>query len=192
MPRWPDGLHFAAGSGGAVGGQPIRPAPVDQESYWRRTSTELFAGAQGRPIPATAFNPAGPGRITISNAIGQQATAGPTAAGERWRVSLVQVAMSGVFNSPPLVTLQQVAQANASVSVPPPPVMAQAWLSMSGVNIHLLAQTTQGGYDTLDLGGQVLTPGEAITVQWWSTTVTGFPGNGWISLRGTRSALSVV
>lgn len=189
MPRWPGGLHRAGGTGVAYGGQPRRAPVPEQEGYWRRTTTALIVGANA--VPTTAFAPGGPSR-PFAAPISQVAYAGPTTAGELWRVALVQVNMSGQYNTPPLVTQQQVAQANGSTSTPPPPIMAQAWLSAAGVNIHLLAQTTQGTYDTLDLGGQVITPGEAITVQWWSTTNSPFPGTGWIALRGTRSALSIV
>lgn len=189
MPRWPTGLHPYAGSGTAYGYRPVRPPAAPMRHYWRHTATELHAGATAT-LSRTPV-----GGVVSGSAISQVATAGPQGAGEKWSVDLVQVQLGGQYGSPPLVTLQAQSQALAVSTLPPPPLVAQAWLSVAGVNVHLLAQTTQGGNDTLDLGGQVLTVGEAITVLWWSTFAPagiGFPGFGWMALRGTRYAMSVV
>jgi hypothetical protein len=56
----------------------------------------------------------------------------------------------------------------------------------------LLAQTSQGIYDNVGLGGQQVRPGEQITVQWWLTGPFGgiVLTHGWAVLRGTRRTLS--
>lgn len=183
MPRWPAGLHLASGAVPAVGQRPLRTAATPQHHYWRRTSTELHASA-------TATIPPGQGFLASGAPIFEQAQVGPSATGELWRVTLVEVQLPGLYDSPPLVTQQISAQVQGAVTQPPPPFVAQVFLAAGGTNLHLLAQTTQGGYDTLELGGQEVSPGEAIVVRWWTTTDKFFPGFGWFVLRGTRLTLS--
>jgi hypothetical protein len=121
------------------------------------------------------------------------ASVGPTAAGERWAVDMVQVNTDGQTGSPPLVAEQIQAQIAGSTINPPPPVTAQVWLSVAGQFIHLLAQTSQGGYDNIGLGGQTVQAGEQISVQWWVSeqiTSANITSAGWFTLRGTRYTLS--
>jgi hypothetical protein len=181
VPRWPAGLHPAAGSLPATGQRPLRPAATPQHHYWRHVDTELHASAQIIP----RFIPLGP-LFSVS------ATAGPTATGERWSVDMVQVETDGHYGDPPLVGQQIQAQINGTGTIPPPPITARVWLSVAGVNLHLLAQTTQGGNDNVGLGGQAVQAGEAITVEWWlaESFGGGFSTVFWFILRGTRHTLS--
>lgn len=184
MVRWPAGLHPYAGSGTAYGGRPVRPPAEEMRHFWRHTATELHAGANA-PYPGAAASIA-----TFS----VQAATGPTAAGETWTVTHVQVQTSAGQGLAPLLTQQIAAQAGAASTTPPPPVPVQVWLSVSGFNVHLLAQSTQGGYDNFHLGHQPVRTGEAITVIWWPTAPVTAPGTtaAWFRLRGTRHALSVI
>jgi hypothetical protein len=182
MPRWPAGLHAAAGSLPAAGQRPRRPAVTPQHHYWRRVDTELDASASVSP----RFIPLGP-------VFSIQASIGPTAAGERWSVDMVQLNSDGLVGAPPLVAQQLQAQISGTTTAPPPPVVGQVWLSAGGVNLHLLAQTSQGGNDNVGLGGQPVTTGEAITVVWFlseTISTTAFIRTCWFVLRGTRHTLS--
>lgn len=174
-----------AGSGPSGARLPRRPVTVPQAHYWRRMATELHAGASVTPVAAGGIGPSFlPGAL-----ISMTAAAGPQGAGEWWEVNLITVTIGGTPVAP-LVTQQISAQATAGTTTPPPPIVAQAWLAAGGMNLHLLAQTTQGGYDTLEAGGQQVHPGETISVTWWSTVGPGFPGLGSIVIRGTRHTLS--
>jgi len=183
MPRWPAGLHAAAGSLPATGQRPIRPPAIPQHHYWRRVDTELHAMAAAD----VQFIPLGP-LFTFN------ASTGPTATGERWSVDMVQVLTDGHYGDPPLVAQQINAQITGTTNIPPPPITARVWLSAAGVNLHLLAQTSQGGNDNVGLGGQTVMPGEAITVEWWlaENFGAGFSDAFWFVLRGTRHTLSQV
>lgn len=186
MPRWPAGLHLASGAVPAAGQRPRRADATPQHHYWRHVDSELHAAASAvLVVPAQQFLPQG-------SPIFELAQVGPTAAGEVWRVTLVQVQLPGQYAAPPLVTEQAAAQFTGTTIQPPPPFVAQAWLAVGGTRVHLLAQTTQGGNDSLDLGGQEVSAGEAIAVQWWSTTDKGFPGLGWMVVRGIRHTLSQI
>lgn len=181
MPRWPAGLHLGAGSVPAAGQRPRRLEPTRQTDYWRKLDTELHASASVSPH----FIPLGP-------VFSMAASVGPSAVGERWSVDMVQVQTNAQYGDPPLVAQQIQSQISGTTTVPPPPIAAQVWLSVAGVNLHLLAQTSQGGYDNVGLGGQVVQPGESITVVWWlaENFGPGFTNSAWFTLRGTRHTLS--
>jgi hypothetical protein len=179
--RWPAGLHLAAGSLPAAGQRPRRPPTTPQHHYWRHTETELHAAAGTVPL------------VIHSGVVPSiSASTGPTAAGETWSVDMAQVQINQQHGNDPLVVQQIEAQTTGSVTAPPPPITAQVWLSVAGVNVHLLAQTSQGGYDNVGLGGQEVRPGEAITVVWWLAEPFGAVvfTTGWFTLRGTRHTLS--
>ena len=180
---WPPGLHRAAGSLPAVGQRPRRPATVPQHHYWRHTDTELHAAGWTTPFQ---FSNQVPGVPSIT------AATGPTAAGEVWSVDLVQVQVNQQYGAAPLVVEQISGQNTGATTAPPPPIAAQVWLAVAGVNLHLLAQTSQGGFDNLGLGGQQVRPGEQISVTWWLSGNFGaaVTATGWFVLRGTRHTLS--
>jgi hypothetical protein len=147
-------------------------------------STELHAAASTTPL---VFVPL-PGPVP-----GISASVGPTATGEVWSVDMAQIQINLQYGDKPLVVQQVEAQALGTTTAPPPPVAAQVWLSAGGINMHLLAQTSQGGYDNVGLGGQQVRAGEAITVVWWLAGPFGaaVQTRGWFVVRGTRETLSV-
>jgi hypothetical protein len=182
---WPAGLHLAAGSLPAVGQRPRRPASTPQRHYWRETETELHASATVQP------------RLLFLDKMNLfAASVGPTAAGENWYVSMVQVQTDVGYAAPPLIAQQITGQLTGQTTFPPPPVAAQVWLSVAGTNLHLLAQSSQGSYDNIGVGGQQVRPGEQITVQWWVPEPfvgdAGLVQKAWFILRGTRRALSQI
>ncbi len=178
MPRWPAGLHRAAGSIRAAGSPTFRQTPDDPKLYWRQTVSELHAGAQGVVVP---------GFFSIQALIPARASAGPQGVGERWMVDVVQVQFPAQAGQPPLVVQQIAAQIGGTTTKPPPPIVAQVWLSAGGTDLHLLAQTTQGGNDDLSVACPPLSAGEAITVIWYGWfPATGLP---WFRLRGTKITL---
>lgn len=176
MPRWRTGLHTAAGSQLAIGARPIRPQATDQRDYWRHAVAELHAGASITwPSPLPSFSPSA----------AKTASAGPQGAGERWVIDQVQVQSGAQVGQPPLVVQQIAGQTLGTVVVPPPPVIAQAWLAVAGQRLHLLAQTTTGGNDNLGVG-QELSAGETVVVVWYGLA----PGvSAWFRLRGTKYTL---
>jgi len=180
--RWPAGLHLAAGSVRAVGQRPRRADPTPQHHYWRHVDTELHATGQ------TGFN-VGAGASSVI-----QASAGPTATGEVWSVDLVQVQINFLYGAQPLVVQQIEAQQTGVTTTPPPPIVAQVWLASGGTRLHLLAQTSQGGYDNIGLGGQQVRPGDQLTVLWFIRTLGGaiFNTTGWFMARGTKRTLSAL
>lgn len=181
MPRWPAGLHLASGAVPAIGQRPRRPEVTPQHHYWRHVDTELHAAAGTTPF---IFGPGPVVSITAST--------GPTATGESWSVDMAQIQINQQHGNKPLVVQQIEAQTTGGVTAPPPPIAAQVWLSVAGINLHLLAQTSQGGYDNIGLGGQEVRPGEAITVLWFLAEPFGAVvfATGWFMLRGTRHTLS--
>lgn len=182
MPRWPAGLHPYAGSGPAYGYRPVRPPATPQRHYWRHSATALHAASNAVfPLPPAG----GPGPLVTVGA-----AAGPTAAGEVWTVTHVQVQTGTGYGQPPLIVQQINAQVLGQLTSAPPPVPVQVWLAVSGVNLHLLAQSTQGGYDGIDVGGQTVRPGETIQVIWYLPSPA--PPSAWFVLRGTRHTLSVI
>lgn len=183
MPRWPAGLHPASGSLWSSGGYPRRPQATGQGDYWRSAVADLHAGAAVAWPPT----PGGPGAIQFSPSAAMSASAGPAGVGERWLVDLVRVVTGAQVGLPPLVVQQVAAQITGTTTTPPPPVVAQVWLAVAGQNIHLLAQTTQGGNDDLAVGCPPLSAGEAIAVVWYGLA-PGVPA--WFSLRGTKTVLS--
>lgn len=189
MPRWPAGLHAASGSGTAYGYRARRPPVTPQRHYWRHTATALHEGGQSVLVPVgLRLFPV----VQISQ-LPAYATAGPQAAGEQWLVDQVQVNIGGQYGQPPLVIQQFASQASASVTTPPPPIIAQVWRNHAGIPWNtgkLLAQTSQGGNDAMSVASGMLTAGEVITVVWygWAPNPGGLP---WMTLNGTRFALSV-
>lgn len=177
MPRWPAGLHRASGSGTAYGYRPIRPQVTPQQHYWRETASELHAG--------------GTGVFTRNNVLFQisqfNAFAGPQSVGERWQVTQVQVQAGSQYGQSPLVIQQQSAQSQALNSAQPPPIVAQVWRQIGGVNIYLLAQSSNGGNDNLAISCPLLSAGEGIGVVWYG----GIPlaAGTWFQLTGTRYTL---
>lgn len=177
MPRWPAGLHAASGSGTAYGYRPVRPRATPQQHYWRQTETELHVGGNGIFTPTQLFQ------------INRFAAAvGPQGVGERWLVTQVQVNSADQYAGPPLVIQQQSAQAQALNSAQPPPIVAQVWRQVGGVNNYLLAQTSNGGNDTLAISCPLLSAGEAIAVIWYGIPSGPAPG-AWFRLTGTRYTL---
>jgi hypothetical protein len=186
---------------GGHGARNRRLLVTPQIRYWRETTTELHAGATATLAPHV------PGGGFIEEiAIPGIAAVGPQGAGERWLVDLIQVRYGGLdqqptavqvnlpdFPPPPLV-VQQIAAQQAGVTTPqPPPVIAQAWWHKAGVywsTGKLLAQTSQGANDSLSVSCPLVTPGEMISVVWYGWFGVGTHGFPWMSLSGTRYALS--
>lgn len=181
MPRVPAGLHRQTGSGQPGAFRPQRYTAASQRQYWRRTASVLHAAANSILVLGT---PAGP--VGAAAAIPALAFAGPQGAGEQWDVDVVQVQLGGQFGQPPLVTQQVVAQALGTQAKQPPPVIAQAWLQVGGVNVYLLAQTSNGGNDALTVSCPLLSQGEGIAVVWYGWAPGTLP---WMTLRGTRYTL---
>lgn len=184
MPRWPRGLHFQSGAQVSRAGmvQP-RVRAIPQHHYWRQVEVPLFASARWNfNLPIVGLFPTTP--LT--------AATGPQGTGESWRVDLVQVQADSQFGTPPLVAQQINAQVQGTTTTPPPPVIAQVWLQVGGLNLHLLGQSTTGGNDGIDVGGVLVTPGEQIAVVWYNVVpqflahqILGL----WFVARGTKTVL---
>ena len=179
MPGWPAGLHRPAGALRASGGRPQRFTAASQVRYTRRVTTILHAGATV-PVAFWVGGPFQPGQPI--------AAAGPQGAGERWSVDLVQVQTPGQYGQPPLVAQQITAQETGAVTTPPPPIVAQVWLAVGGVQVYLLGQTTTGGNDDLSVACPEIGPGEAISVIWYNLPLT-LSAPGWFTARGTKTVL---
>jgi hypothetical protein len=166
----------------AVGQRPRRADPTPQHHYWRHVDTELHAAANTTPLVFTV----------VDQGLAIVASTGPTATGEVWSVDQVQVNLNLYSPAPPLVIQQIGAQTTGGLTPQPPPVVAQVWLSVGGTPIHLLAQSSQGVYDNIGLGGQQIRAGEQVSVYWWLTSPFGaiVLTHGWAVLRGTRRTLS--
>jgi hypothetical protein len=181
MVRAPAGWHLAAGSLPAVGSPTHRTTPLKQSAYWRQSVAELRVGATAVVGPGTSF--------PAQSLIPATATAGPQGIGERWLPDMVQVQYAPQIGQPPLVTQQVAAQVLGTTTAQPPPITAQVWLSVGGLNVHLLAQTSQGGNDNLSIGCPPLSPGEAIAVVWYGWAPAGAGGLPYFILRGTKHVL---
>lgn len=170
MPRWPRGMHPAAGSQPALGGYAPRVQATGQVDYWRHQDAELHASAGPVTIPAS----------------GQaQAASGPQGTGERWYVTEVQVQTSSQVALPPLI-VQQVRAQQAGLAVsPPPPITAQVWRAVAGQKERILAQTSQGGNDNIGVTVR-LAAGEQLLIIWYGAV----PGDqAWAVLKGTKLVL---
>lgn len=173
MVRIPYGWHRQTGTQRSTMQRSGRIPSPGQENYWRQQLAELHASTPPITIPAAGHN---------------RAAIGPHGAGEIWEVDLVQVFTSSQYAQAPLVVQQMDAQTAGTTATPPPPVVAQVWLSASGVLLHLLGQTTSGGNDTIGVSSPPLTAGQRITVQWYGAN----PGDSaWAVLKGTRTALDL-
>jgi len=160
-----------------------RVRATGQHKYWRRVQVPLHAQAAYTFTPFVGIVPETP--FTAST--------GPQGVGESWTVDLVQVQSGPFYGTAPLVVQQIQAQQQGSTLAPPPPIVAQVWLSVGGVNVHLLGQTPTGGNDDLDVGGVTLTAGERITVVWYNVALVILEDqipSLWFVARGTKTVLS--
>lgn len=170
MPRWPAGLHTAAGALPAVGGYRPRVQATGQIDYWRHQDAELHAACGPVTVPAS----------------GQaQAMTGPAGTGEVWYVTEAQVQTSSQVALPPLVVQQVRAQQAGQTVTPPPPITAQVWRAVAGQNERILMTTSQGGNDNLGVTAR-LSPGEQVAVVWYGAA----PGDqAWAIVKGTKLVL---
>jgi hypothetical protein len=91
VPRWPAGLHPAAGALPSAGGRARRIQVNHQRAYWHHQMADLHAAT-----PTVIVN--GAGRAASS--------AGPMGVGEKWDVQLVQVVTSSGLAVPVPTTAQ--------------------------------------------------------------------------------------
>lgn len=192
----PPGWHLRAGSVQALGGPTYRIQRTSQDDYWRTMASELNAGASVvvSSTPAT-FNSDSNG-ISFGSALSspgfpQTLTVvplGPQGTGERWDVTMVQVQTSSQIGLPPLVIQQVAAQAAGKTITPPPPIAVRVWRGAAGVPLHLLASTSQGGYDTLGISCPLLAAGEQLLVAFYSAAIG---DTAQVIAKGTKYVLGV-
>lgn len=151
MVKIPPGMHLGAQSVRAYGGRARRIFATGQQNYWRTTDAELKAAT----VP-----------VTVNAGGNAAAQVGPAGVGEVWQVTLVQVQVSPVLNTAPIV--------------------AQIWRGVGGITLNLLAITDNGGYDDMAVTGTPITAGEQIVVIWEGAP----PGqSAWAVIEGTKTVL---
>jgi hypothetical protein len=173
------GIRVARGHGA----RPQRIRVVDQEAYWRHTVAKLHASAvaafKGTFIPLEPYTP-------------KIAQTGPVGTGERWFVDLVHVNVGSLYGQAPLVVQQINAQKNGIITTPPPPVVAQIWHTIGGLNVTLLGQTSQGGADALAVAAE-LEQGHMLTVMWFglaTPNLASLQNTAWYTATGTKTVLT--